>query len=189
MNSARLNLAFVAIVLISAGGFAVGMVVPGWRELESERDRIGVELDQAQQAQAAVSDMTAMYSNVLQLKEREFQLWERIPVEPRVSEFANGLVKSLATLGITQSDIQQELAKNVDETKLPETLRLASNITVLPMTIKFDANFNQVAQFLDAIAAMPRLVHVDDLRLQNNESKPGRLRVAIVLHAYHRRPM
>lgn len=178
---------FVIVIAVTAAAFAAGMLFPGLRELETRRAAIAAELDQAQQAQAEVSDMSAMYAGIIKLKEREYQLWNQIPVEPRFSEFLNQLSQELKATGINEYDVQRPPARELDPTRLPESLRLAAHIVVLPVALKFECDANQMQRLLDRIEGVERLVHVDDLKIQNDEKSPGRLSVELVLQVYHRR--
>lgn len=188
MNAKKLNMTFIAIIVGVSVAFGALMMCPGLRELESRREAIGAELDKTKAIQATVTDMSALYAEILRVRGRELALWEQVPAEPRFSEFLNGLSRCLASSGITKYDVQPQLAKEIDATKLPESLNLIGQIAVQPVELRFEAEFMQVFGLLGELEGLSRLIHVDRLQMTCDEKNRDTLQVELVLQAYYRRP-
>jgi len=187
VNLSKLNFIFVAVIVVAAGAFAAGFMFPGLRELSRERDKISVEIDKARQMQSQLGDMSKLYEGLMTLRENEQSLWYLIPMEPRLGQLQGRLATLAEESGIEAPEIQPNTPLDVEPSRLPEQLRLAANLTVQPIMVKFEGQFDQLTGFLAAIEKMERLVRVDSLKIVNNEQKPGRIVVEMLLHAYHRR--
>ncbi len=187
MNLTKLNAIFVTAIVIAAGAFSIGLVFPGLKELEQERNRISEELSQAAGIQRQVGDISSLYQDLMDLREREKALWYEVPPEPRLGQLLNQLSKCVLATGVEKYDIQPDMPRDVDPARLPDQLRLASNLTVQPVVLKFEGKFGQFLQLLEEIKKLERLVRVDTMKILNNESKPGVLSIELVLHAYQRR--
>ncbi|MBX3394865.1 MAG: hypothetical protein KF841_05820 [Phycisphaerae bacterium] len=188
MNARKLNATFIAIIVVVSGAFGSLMMVPGLRELEKRREAIGAELNETKQIQAVVADMSSLYAEILRVRGRDLTLWEQVPAEPRFSEFLNGLSRCLSAGGITKYDVQPQLAREIDATKLPESLNLIGQIAVQPVELKFDAEFKQVFELLAEMERLNRLIHVDRLQMTCDDKNAETLHVELVLQAYYRRP-
>ncbi|HWL92330.1 MAG TPA: type 4a pilus biogenesis protein PilO [Phycisphaerae bacterium] len=187
MNLVKLNMTFVGIVLASAGAFTGGLVFPGLHGLEERREKISLELDQAQMIQSSVANLGQLYEQVVELKNEEDRLWSRMPKQARSGEYLDDLSKCLAAAGVEKYSIQPQPSRDVDPAMLPEELKLAANISVLPVTIKFQADFKTLCTILAELEGLERLIHVNALNTSNDEKRPGQLQIELSLVAYYRR--
>jgi len=186
MNIVGLNLLVIAVVLALTAAFGFGLLRPGSRELQACHDQLAEQARELQTAQQQVGNVSALYASILTLDEamRDFRV--RLPADRKFGEFLSDVAESLKSSAVTNYVVQPTPARRVAKEKLPPELSQADGTIILPVSVAFQGGFAQLFEFLDKMEALPRLSHVERLKIVNNEAHPGEVGVEIVLHTYHR---
>lgn len=185
MNTFRVNLIVVGLVLVSTAAFAWGLLIPGEKELSHRYERIDVELDQVARLQHEVGSVSDLYASILALDQEVSGFRRRLPADRKLGEFLSDLSRCLESSGIADYSIQPKPAIELDAERLPEEFKLAKGTTILPVHLTFDCSFATVFQFLDCVESLQRVSHLEAMNIENHESTPGQLSVKLELHAYH----
>jgi len=185
VSTLRLNLIVMVVVIVLATGFVFGLLIPRQKELDHRRGELADKVAAVQSEQRKVGNISDLYESILEMdgKTRDFRM--RLPEERRLSEFVNEVCGNLREHDINDYFPQQKPARRLEETRLPDTLQLARGIVVLPVSFTFETGFTTLFDALNGIESLPRLSHVESMKLVNDETQPGRLNVELVLHTYY----
>lgn len=185
MNMFKLNLVIIAVVLAATAAFTWGLLFPGLEELRERQDRISAGLEGIEQTQRWVGDVGALYASIQSLNDEMRYFREQLPTDRRFGEFLNDLSKCLGQSEIADYAIQPISSMTVVSEQLPPDLKLAEGTVILPVRVLFESGFENVFGFLSRVESLKRLCHVEDLKLVNDESRPGHVRIEMELHAYY----
>lgn len=184
MNMLKLNLAVVGVVVALTGAFAFGLLLPGAKELDDCHERLGVDQNIVQEKQKQVGDVSHLYASIMEMNEATRDYREKLPADRRFGQFLSDLSAMLRAAQIGDYVVQPRSAMEVDPQKLPASLKLSAGTTILPVNISFEGSFSQVFEFLKGLESMKRVMHVESLRLTNDEDEPGHVAVEMMLHTY-----
>jgi Tfp pilus assembly protein PilO len=180
----KLNLIVVLAVAVLTLAFGLGLVRPGLGELRASQHRLAEEQAKVQEAQNGLGSIGELYASILQLDEAVRDFHSRLPTERRFGEFLSDLSQSLENSRITDYVVQPKPVLEVVDSRLPAALRLAAGSNILPVNIAFQSTTAQAFEFLNAVERLPRLVHVESVKLVNDEGHPGTVKVDMMLHTY-----
>lgn len=186
MNAARMNLGVVGIVVVLTGGFAFGVLMPGMRELKSRHVAIGAEAEKVRAAQQSIGNLGGLYASIVELDRQMKDFRERLPADRQFGEFLNALAENMKLSGIDDYVVEPKPPREIDESRLPEELRIVRGTTVLPVRVTFDGGFAPVMEFVRLMEQLPRLSQVESMKVVNIEDRPGKLRVELLLHTFCR---
>lgn len=186
MTAVRLNLVVVGTVVVVTAGFAVGLLIPGLRELDRARAEVTGKVSAVQAQQQQVGNVSELYGTIQEMDRQLADFRTRLPEDRQFGEFLNELSENLKRNQIEEYVVQPRLARFLDESKLPADLALAKGTIVLPVNVSFETSFTRLFDFLKGMQAVPRLHHVESMSVVNDEQQPGLIRVEIELLTYHR---
>lgn len=186
MNVVGLNLLVIAIVLALTGAFGFGLLRPGSRELQACHGRLAAQAQELQAAQQQVGNVSDLYASILTLDEAMHDFRVRLPADRNFGEYLSDVAESLKASRITNYVVQPTPARRVTAEKLPPELSQADGTIILPVSVAFHGGFAQLFDFLDKMETLPRLSHVEHLKIVSDEKRPGDVSVEMVLHTYHR---
>ncbi len=184
MSVLKLNLAVVLVVCVLTIAFGLGLLRPGLSELRACQDQIADEQAKVQESQNQLGSIGDLYASIMQLDEEVRNFRVRLPVERRFGEFLSELSRSLDNSRITDYMVQPKPVLKVEALTLPESLKLAAGMSILPVNVSFRGTFAQAFEFLSEVEQLPRLVRVEALKLINDENRPGKVSVEVTLHTY-----
>ena len=186
MSTMKLNLIIVGVVVTLTAGFAAGLLIPGVRDLDQARQEVADKLAVVQTEQQQVGNVSELYSSILQMDVQLTDFRKRLPEDRQFGEFLNDLSENLKRNQIDEYIVQPRPARPLDETKLPADRKLAKDTVILPVSVAFETSFTKLFEFLKSMEAMPRLYHVESLKVVNDEQRPGTVKVELGLQTYHR---
>jgi Tfp pilus assembly protein PilO len=184
VNQLKLNITAVALVIILTSAFVLGLVRPGLKELHACHTEIADKQAVVHAEQDRLGNVGDLYESILRLDEAMRGFRVRLPVERRFGEFLNDLSEHLKRCKIDDYVVQPRPALRLDESKLPESVKLAAGMTILPVNISFRSSFVQLFDFLGGIESLTRLSHVESIKVGNDEQHPGEVNVEMTLHTY-----
>lgn len=184
MSMLKLNLVAVLAVCGLTAAFGLGLVRPGLGELAASQNQVADEQAKVQQAQNELGSVSNLYASIMQLDEAVRDFRSRLPAERRLGEFLSDLSASLEKHRVADYMVQPKPVLKVEDSRLPLSLKLVSGASILPVNVSFRGTFTQVFEFLSDVEGLPRLVHVESVKLTNDEEYPGKVGVDITLHTY-----
>ncbi|MBI5765118.1 MAG: type 4a pilus biogenesis protein PilO [Planctomycetes bacterium] len=186
MTLKKLNLTVAGSAIGATAIFLGALVIPGTKKLNAQRTAVKEQLIAVQQEQQAIGNVADVYASLVELTNRNRDFRKKLPVERQFGEFLQALSDTMNRHGIEEGAVQQKAELQVDATALPTHLALIKGTGILPVEVGFDATFQQLFDFLSGVQALPRLSHVESLKITNDEQSPGRIHAELVLHTYYR---
>jgi len=185
VKTLRMNIGVVALVLVSTGAFAWGLLIPGEKKLRKQYDQIDTELEQVARLQLEVGSVGDLYASILALDREVSGFRQQLPAERKLGEFLSDLSRCMESSGIVDFSIQPRPVIEVDPERLPDDFKLAKGTAILPVQLNFEGSFANVFQFLDCVESLQRVSHLETMNMDNHESTPGHLTVKLELHVYY----
>ena len=186
MNSMKLNVIAVGTVVVLTAGFGFGVVRPGLKEVQAQHEQLTTEALHVRDEQQCVGDIADLYASIVALNARMQDFRRRLPEGREFGEFLNQLAENLRKSSIDDYTVEPRQAVLVDEAKLPESLSNVRGTHLLPVRVEFEGRFENIVEFIHLLEALPRLSHVENVRMVNRESRPGHVGVEFVIHTYYR---
>jgi Tfp pilus assembly protein PilO len=186
VNLFKLNLVVVGVVLALTAGFAFGLLLPGWKKLNVVQHDLALKLAAVEADQQKTGNVSDLYASILRINEQMSDFRKRLPQDRQFGDFLNELSEHLKGTDIQQYNVQPKAARPVDEAKLPKDLQLAKGVVVLPVSLSFETDFLRLFDFLKNLHTLGRVFHVESLSATGTETRPGEVRVEMVLQTYHR---
>lgn len=148
-----------------------------WYPAHNERTALQQRIDKAQQELgvdlAATSGLSQLEMQVRQMKQQMSGAQRYIPQQDEMSEVLRSLTTALSNQGVQQREV------------VAGTPRHDANYSATPITLEFESDFHAAYQVLREMESLPRLMRVEQFRLQANVRQPtGRLRVHLQLSAF-----
>ncbi len=185
MNLFKLNLIAVLLVVLVTAGFAFGLLVPGVKELQAFQAGVVSKANDVSLRQEIVGDVSDLYASILAMDEEMRDFREHLPSERLLGEFLRDVSNNLQSSSVTNYVVQPRPALQVEADTLPAFLKQAAGTTILPVRVSFTSDFGQFFEFVRKTEALPRLSHVEELTLVNEEQNPGTVQVEMMLHTYY----
>lgn len=186
MSPLRLNLIVLGAVVVIAGGFTLGLLRPGLRELDDRRAQLSAEVQQMRQRQEAVGNIGELYSSIVSMDELMQTFRKRLPTHQQVGEFLRDVSDALAKCGIKDYVVEPGMPHPVDENRIPADKQIVKGTVIIPVSLSFDCEFDSLASFLDRLEGLERLNHLAWMNVTNDTTVPGQVHVEVVIHAFHR---
>jgi Tfp pilus assembly protein PilO len=186
MTFFRLNLIVIAIVFVLTLAFGAGLLVPGLKDWDRTCKDVAGRIDSVRAEQQKVGNVSELYASVLRMDAQLADFRKRLPEDRQFGEFLNDLSENLKRNQIQEYVIQPRPAVQLDEARLPPDLKLAKGMVILPVSVSFESSFTRLHEFLRSMEALPRVSHVESLKVLNDEQQPGQVNVELVLQTYHR---
>jgi Tfp pilus assembly protein PilO len=185
MSTLKINLLVMAVALVLSAGFVFGLLVPGLTELKQCHAEIATLQSDVRKDQKKLGDVSRLYASILEMDDEMRDFRAQLPVERRFGQFLNDLSENLEACSISNYVVQPKPARKVEGEDLPDEFKLAEGTRILEVSISFSGGFDQLFNFLDGISSLPRLSHVESMKVVNDEKHPGRVDVEMIVHAYH----
>ncbi|MEK6644860.1 MAG: type 4a pilus biogenesis protein PilO [Planctomycetota bacterium] len=186
MTLKKLNLIVAGVAIGTTAVFVGALAIPGSKKLTAERTMLKEQLAAVQQEQQALGNVSEVYASLVEMNKKNRDFANKLPVERQFGEYLQSLSDTMNRSGIQEGSVQQKGELQIDETALPTHVKLIKGTGVLPVDVGFDSTFAQLFDFLKGVEALPRMSHVESLKITNDEQNPGRIHADLVLHTYYR---
>ena len=167
----RIRKGLTGVAVAAVGGFAVVCYLPDRAQLAVLREQTDQTLEQIRKNEAAAKDLSAIKSDVARLRD-QITRSRQLPQQQDLSRFiidltslsnANALQKFLYEPGIKR---QQELCSE------------------LPISLKFEGTFTNVAGFLQQLEELPRMTRTRQLQVRCRDGIAGAVDVQMVVSVF-----
>jgi len=174
--------------------FVVVVCLPNARALKHVSDELATAEQLLATKMNEVKELPGVAENVARIKqERDGQLL-KVPCEPRLPEFLGTVADILRSEKIVERELVPQrpkaVQKDVEWTRKAEDgtsrkEKLAVSYTELPINITFRAPFRSAFRVLSRLQDLPRVSHVEQVKLSTVPRAPDRVQVDMQVVIYH----
>jgi type IV pilus assembly protein PilO len=160
----------MALILIGAGGYF--LVEPEYEDLQREQQK---EVGLRQEFESKQQKVASLDAYKAQLEEMQRSFGDMLRQLPSKAEVANLL-----------NDISQtRIASNLNEELFQPTSDVQKDFYVeMPNKIVVTGAYHDMGQFVSGVAALPRIVVIDEIDLRPSGAKGPSLRLSAVAKTY-----
>lgn len=171
-RSVKIAAAVLVCILILAGGYWF-IVKDQIANLDSAKRReVALKGELTKKAHLA-SHLAAYEQQMQEIKERFGVMLRQLPNRTEVPELL---------IDITQTGLGRGLQFELFQ---PKNKRVADFYAELPINIRVSGTYHQLGEFVSDVAALPRIVTIDDLVLSPQKGDSGKLTMSAVAKTYH----
>jgi type IV pilus assembly protein PilO len=160
----------LAVVILGAGGWF--LVQPEYEDLDKEKQK---EVTLRQDFEAKQLKVAALDAYKAQLEEMQHSFGDMLRQLPSKAEVAN-LLNDISQTRIASS-LEEELFQ-------PQSDNPKDFYVEMPNRIVVDGTYHQMGQFVSGVAALPRIVVVDEVELHPAEGRKGVLNMSALVKTY-----
>lgn len=171
----KLVLAGICLALTGAGG-ALVLLSPARARLAALEARRAALQREVAQARIAVADLARHHLGSGELDERLELITQKLPTEREIPPVYRRLHEAAFSTGLAVVFFQ------------PRDPRVQDHYTEIPIAVTAEGTYHQLATFLERVAAFPRVITVDALKLTALDRAPASLRAEMTLATYVYRP-
>jgi type IV pilus assembly protein PilO len=124
------------------------------------------------QAQAQVAEIDRFKRELAELEKRLVLLQDRLPSEKETPTLYRALSSAAEQAGLAVSLFQ------------PREARAKDVVNEIPITLAAEGSYHQVAKFFERVAALPRVVTVNDFKMSGLGKARNSMRVDLTLATY-----
>jgi type IV pilus assembly protein PilO len=124
------------------------------------------------QAQAQVAEIDRFKRELAELEKRLVLLQDRLPSEKETPSLYRALSSAAEQAGLGVSLFQ------------PREARAKDVVNEIPITLAAEGSYHQVAKFFQSVAALPRVVTVNDFKMSGLGKARNSMRVDLTLATY-----
>jgi Tfp pilus assembly protein PilO len=186
MTLKKLNVIVAGAAVGATAVFVGALAIPGSKKLSAQRAAVKEQLAAVQQEQQCLGNVSEVYASLVEMNRKNRDFADKLPVERQFGEYLQSLSDTMNRFGILEGSVQQKAELKIDDAALPTHQILIKGTGILPVEVAFDSTFNQLFDFLKGVEALPRLSHVESLKIINDEQNPGQIHADLVLHTYYR---
>lgn len=165
---------YLAVVLVIALGFALGIWWPAQMKRSRLHTRIAKERQQIQQAVAVHRDMKRWYRKIVGLRRQLRHFPSHAPDPGQLAQVLRQLSAALTDASVDDQDVTTRSANSVGK------------LMCIPIDVRFRGSFPAAYQVLRHVETMHAFVRVDDLQIHrpNRDAGGGDLRVQLRLNTF-----
>ena len=185
MSPMRLNILFVGIVAAMTGGFTLGVLMPGIRQLNESRREVTEAAERTRQAQVTAGEEAAVYQAIMDLQCELADSRRHVPAERQFGEFLNDVSESLRELGVMNYELRPMPEHPLTLAPGAVAVPFAGKAFVLPVRLKIQCPFKTAFDFLTQLSEMPRLARVAAIEINAVDSRSPRVEVRMLIETYY----
>jgi len=171
-RSVKIFAAVLVCVMILAAGYWF-IIKDQLAELETaERQELALR-DEFERKKAMAVNLEAYQKQMVEMQERFGVMLRQLPNRTEVPELL---------IDITQTGLGRGLQFDLFQ---PRNKRVADFYAELPINIRVQGTYHQLGEFVSDVAALPRIVTIDDLVLSPGGAGSERLTMSAVAKTYH----
>lgn len=169
----RDELRTLAVVLVLFVLFGVGVWLPARQHradlrqhIEEARDTLGIDL-------ADTHGLASLHQQVIALRQTVRGAQRYVPRQDELDSLLRSLTEAMNAYGVAEQEIVSQRVEHF------------AHYSVVPMRIDFHGTFPSTFGVLKQIEAMPRLIRIEELELEQAQQSPGEeLSVTLQLSAF-----
>lgn len=174
-RSQKLALGVMLLAIIIGAGYFL-LLSPKLAEVDGLRSRSLALQSEVRQSRVIAQSLARFRQEALRLRQRLEAAKERLPVEKEIPT----LYRQISNLAF-----QAGLTVTLFQPKEPLPRDVYSEV---PITISAETGFHQLGNFFERLSRLPRIVTLQDIKLQGIERPNGTVKADLTLATYLFRP-
>lgn len=174
-RSQKLALGVMLLAIIIGAGYFL-LLSPKLAEVDALRSRSFALQSEVRQSRVIAQSLARFRQEALRLRQRLEAAKERLPVEKEIPT----LYRQISNLAF-----QAGLTVTLFQPKEPLPRDVYSEV---PITISAETGFHQLGNFFERLSRLPRIVTLQDIKLQGIERPNGTVKADLTLATYLFRP-
>lgn len=174
-RSQKLALGVMLLAIIIGAGYFL-LLSPKLAEVDALRSRSLALQSEVRQSRVIAQSLARFRQEALRLRQRLEAAKERLPVEKEIPT----LYRQISNLAF-----QAGLTVTLFQPKEPLPRDVYSEV---PITISAETGFHQLGNFFERLSRLPRIVTLQDIKLQGIERPNGTVKADLTLATYLFRP-
>jgi len=183
MTATRLNILFVVIVTALTGGFVLGFLMPGVKELNNSRREVEDAANRTRQAQVTATEEATIYQAIMDLQCELSESRRHVPSERQFGEFLNSISDALREQGVTNYELRP--LPEYALPNLPSAGAFAGKAFVLPVRLNLNCSFKTAFDFLARLTELPRIARVAAIEIEAGDSRSPRVEIRMLIETYY----
>lgn len=160
----------VSLALLGAGAWY--MVLPKQEELTQVQNEEQQLREQFETKQRKVANLDAYRAQLAEMEKRFADLLRQLPSQTEVPKLLNDISQTRLASGL-----EEELFKPQPEIK-------KDFYAILPNNLVVTGNYHELGTFVSGVAALPRIVILEDVNIKPIKDGTGDLRMSVVANTY-----
>jgi len=167
----KVVLGVVGLVAILGAGyfFLISPVQARIAELLQRRSQVTAEVTQAR---AQVAEIERFRREIVELEKRLALLRDRLPSEKETPTLYRAVSTAAEAVGLGVSLFQ------------PREARPKDVVSEIPIVVTAEGSYHQLAEFFERVAALPRVVNVNDFKMTGQTKTKNSMKADLTLATY-----
>lgn len=171
----KVVLGLLGLVVIVAGGHFL-LLSPAQVRIDALAQRKTQLTAEVNQAKAQVAEIERFRREIAELEKRVMLLADRLPSEKETPTVYRALSSAAEASGLGVSLFQ------------PREARAKDVVNEIPIIVTAEGSYHQLAKFFERVAALPRVVTVNDFKMSGLAKSRNSLKADLTLATYMFRP-
>lgn len=159
-----------AIALVVAGYYFV--LSPVQIRIDALNQRRSQLTNEVNQARAQVAEIERFRREIAELEKRLALLADRLPSEKETPTLYRAVSSAAEQSGLGVSLFQ------------PREARAKDVVNEIPIVVSAEGSYHQLAKFLERVAALPRVVNVNDVKMSGLQKSRNSMKADLTLATY-----
>jgi type IV pilus assembly protein PilO len=167
----KVVLGLVGVVLIAAGSYVL-LISPVQARIDALVQRKTQLTGEVNQAKAQVAEIERFRREIAELEKRLLLLADRLPSEKETPTLYRALSSAAEASGLGVSLFQ------------PREARAKDVVNEIPIVVSAEGSYHQLAKFFERVAALPRVVTVNDFKMTGLAKSRNSMKADLTLATY-----
>jgi len=167
----KVVLGLVGLVVIGAASFFL-VISPAQARIDALAQRKAQLTGEVNQAKAQVAEIERFRREIAELEKRLVLLADRLPSEKETPTLYRALSSAAEASGLGVSLFQ------------PREARAKDVVNEIPITVSAEGSYHELAKFFERVAALPRVVAVNDFKLTGLAKSRNSVKADLTLATY-----
>jgi type IV pilus assembly protein PilO len=167
----KVVLGLVGLVAIGAAGYFL-LISPVQVRIDALLQRRTQLTAEVNQAKAQVAEIERFRREIAELEKRLVLLADRLPSEKETPTLYRALSSAAESSGLGVSLFQ------------PRDARPKDVVSEIPITVTAEGSYHQLAKFFERVAALPRVVTVNDFKMTGLQKSRNSMKADLTLATY-----
>jgi len=167
----KVVLGLLGLVVIGVGSFFL-VISPAQARIDALAQRKAQLTGEVNQAKAQVAEIERFRREIAELEKRLVLLADRLPSEKETPTLYRALSSAAEASGLGVSLFQ------------PREARAKDVVNEIPIIVTAEGSYHQLAKFFERVAALPRVVAVNDFKMTGLSKSRTSLKADLTLATY-----
>ena len=167
----KVVLGLVGVVVIAAAGYFL-LISPAQARIDVLNQKRTQLTTEVSQAKAQVAEIERFRREIVELEKRLVLLADRLPSEKETPTLYRALSSAAEQSGLGVALFQ------------PREARAKDVVNEIPIIVSAEGSYHQLAKFFERVAALPRVVNVNDFKMTGIPKSRNSMKADLTLATY-----